>query len=159
MRRARVGLGMLVLSLATAHVAAAEPYEVGDAIRAMRLTTQFDEEVEVGAATRLVLITHDMGAGDVAKAVLAAQTADTLAARGAVYVADISRMPGLVSRLIAIPRMRRRSYPVLLDRTGETGRLFPAMAGAVTAVWLENGRITRLEQLVSEEGVRAALEP
>jgi hypothetical protein len=98
-----------------------------------------------------------MDAGRIAKAVLAEHTAATLAARGAVYVADISKMPGLVSRLIAIPRMRRRPYPVLLDREALTIRRFPATGGRVTAVHLAEGRITAIEQLDSEATLRAAL--
>jgi NADPH-dependent ferric siderophore reductase len=123
----------------------------------MTFETQHGETVVVGPSTRLVLVTHDMEAGNMAKAVLAKHTAPSLAARGAVYVADISKMPGVISRLMAIPRMRRRPYPVLLDRDATTARVFPVADGKVTAVWLEGGRITRLEQLGSQQAIRAAL--
>ena len=104
-----------------------------------------------------MLVTHDMDAGRIAKAVLADHTAATLAERGAVYVADISKMPGFVSRLMAIPRMRRRPYPVLLDRDALTVHRFPLAEGRVTAVHLADGRITAIEQLGAEDAVRAAL--
>lgn len=157
MRRAGGGLGILLATVAVAAAASAEPYAVGDRVPPMTFETQFEEKVVIGPTTRLVLVTHDMDAGDVAKKVLADHTAASLEARGAVYVADVSKMPGLVSRFLAIPRMRRRPYPVLLDREAVTARAFPVVEGTVTAVWLEDGRITRLEQLASEDAVRAAL--
>jgi hypothetical protein len=150
----------LVVALAgwlLASVAWAEPYAIGDRIAPMTFETQFGETVIVGAAMRLVLITHDMDAGEIAKAVLAAHTTASLDARRAVYVADVSKMPGLVSRWIAIPRMRRRPYRVLLDRDGASASAFPIAPGAVTGVWLDDGRIVRIEQLTSADGVRTAL--
>ena len=100
-----LAIGLVALSVP---VADAEPYHAADVIRPFSLETQHGTRVEIGAATRLVLVTHDMDAGKIARAVLEEHTEDTLAERHAVYVANISRMPGFVSRLIAIPRMRRR---------------------------------------------------
>jgi enoyl-CoA hydratase/carnithine racemase len=153
---ARLAAGCVAVLLAVT-TARAEPWGVGDRIAPMSFQTQHDETFVVGPPVRLVLITHDMGAGDVAKAVLAEHDAASLAARGAVYVADIARMPGLVSRFVAIPRMRNRPYPVLLDREAATARAFGVEDGAVTAVWLDDGRITRLERLRTEAALRAAL--
>lgn len=156
------GMPLLAATIALAlarPATAADPYAVGDTIRPMTFETQFDTSVTIGPETRLVLITHDMDAGDVAKRVLAGHTTASLAERGAVYVADVSKMPGFVSRLIAIPRMRKRAYPVLLDREAETAVAFPVVEGTVTAVWLEDGRVARVAQLASEDDVRAALAP
>lgn len=152
----RIVRGVLPALLALP-LAAAAPYAVGDRVTPMTLPTASGETVVVGPGTRLVLVTHDMDGGAIAKAVLAGHTRATLAARGAVYVADVSGMPALVTRFIAMPRMRRRPYPVLLDRDGATRTSFPVVAGAVTAVWLDDGRIVRLEQLASEAALRAAL--
>ena len=135
-----MGCLVVLASLLAEPAIATEPHAVGDTVAPIRFETQFGDEVAIDASIRLVLVTHDMDAGSIAKAVLGEHTAATLAARGAVYVADVSKMPGFVSRMIAIPRMRRRPYPVLLDRDGETSRLFPMASGAVAsglgyAIW------------------------
>ena len=156
MRFTGVVLVMGIIGLAVP-VAGAEPYDVGDVVQPFSLDTQHGTAVEVGVATQLVLVTHDMDAGKIARAVLEEHTEATLAERGAVYVADISRMPGFVSRLIAIPRMRRRPYPVLLDREGVTAGLFAHEEGKVTVVRLEAGRVTDITLVDSESAVREAL--
>jgi hypothetical protein len=150
-------LGLLATLALAASATAGPPYAVGDRVDPMTFETQHGREVTIGPATRLVLVTHDMDAGGIAKAVLTGHTAASLAARRAVYVADIAGMPGFVSRMFAIPRMRKRPYPVLLDRDAATARAFPTAEGKVTAVWLEEQRITRIDQLGSEAAVRTAL--
>jgi hypothetical protein len=157
MRRIVRSVLPVLVALLAVRLATAAPYGVGDRMAPMTLPTPSGEAVVVGPGTRLVLVTHDMDGGAIAKAVLADHTRVTLAARGAVYVADVSGMPGLVTRFVAIPRLRRRPYPVLLDRDGATRTLFPVVAGAVTAVSLDDGRIVRLEQLTSEAALRATL--
>ena len=53
-------------------------------------------------------------------------------------------MPGMVARLIAVPRMRKRPYPMLLDRDGEATRLFPTRAGAATILTLDSLQIVEV---------------
>jgi len=56
-------------------------------------------------------------------------------------------MPRLVAKLFALPSMRRRPYPMLLDRDGQTTARLPDVAGTVTVISLERLKITRVEQL------------
>jgi hypothetical protein len=69
----------------------------------------------VSEATRVLLLTRDMDAGGFVREALAEDGAACLDRAGAVYVADVHRVPGVIRRIVAIPRMRTRPYPVLLD--------------------------------------------
>jgi hypothetical protein len=90
---------------------------------------------------------------------LASEGAAQLEKAGAVYVADVSGMPGLIRRLFAIPRMRERGYPVLLDVEGVPTARFPVEAGKASWIRLEGLRIAEIRFLASAEEVKAALAP
>jgi hypothetical protein len=125
-----------------AAAAFAAPYAVGDEVHPFALDDQHGQRVEVDAAVRVLVVTRDMGGGDVVKEALAGADQAFLDARHAVHVADISRMPGLISRMIALPRMRKRPYRVLIDTDGAVARQFPAVEGKPTVVALDHLRVT-----------------
>jgi len=133
------------------------PLRVGDTMPELRLEDQHGAARVVDAATRAILFSRDMDGGDLLKSALEALPEGTLDRAPVVYVADISGMPGLVTRLFALPSMRRRPYPMLLDRTGEATELLPDVEGRATVIHLEDLRITQVEHLDRPEAVRARI--
>jgi hypothetical protein len=150
-------IGALALGLAWVQPAQGEPYAVGSSIEPLALADQHGVERRVDAATRGLLLSRDMDGGGFVREALASEGAARLEKAGAVYVADVSRMPGLIRRMIAIPRMRGRGYPVLLDTEGAATARFPAEAGKASWIRLEGLRIAEIRILASAEDVTAAL--
>lgn len=147
---------VLVLSVA-AGVARAEPYAVGAQLEPLELPDQHGQTRHVDAGRRALLFTRDMDAGDVLKQALAADGKALLDAAGAVYVADVSRMPAFVRRMFALPRLRERPYPVLLDTEGTKTARLPGQAGKITFLVLDQLRIVEIRYLGTAEEVRSAL--
>jgi hypothetical protein len=151
-------IAALLLGLAGA-AASAEPFAVGESLEPLALADQHGVERRVDAATRGILLTRDMDGGGFVREALASEGAAQLEQAGAVYVADVSRMPGLIRRMFAIPRMRERGYPVLLDTEGTSTARFPAQPGKASWIRLEGLRVAEVRFLTSAEEVRAALAP
>lgn len=155
---AALSLCCALAAVAVAEEPAPRPYAIGDLVDPVVLQDQHGHEHLLGEDVRLVLFARDMDAGDLAAEALEDGGAELLEARHAVYVADIHRMPALVSRLFALPSLRRRGYPVWLDREGrETARL-PAEPGKLTLLRLRGLRVTGIDYADSAAAVRAALE-
>jgi hypothetical protein len=121
------------------------------------LDDQHGKTHAVDATTQLILYSRDMDGGDVVKQVLEPLGDDYLERSRAVYIADISRMPGLISKTIAIPRMRGRSYATLLDREGSTQSVIPSQPGKATVLRLEALRVVDVRYLGSVDELRGAL--
>jgi len=145
----------LVLLLAAA--ARAEPYAVGSALEPLEFADQHDQVRTVDASRRALLFTRDMQAGDLLKRALAEDGAAQLERAGAVYVADVSGMPALVLRMFALPRLRQRPYPILLDRDGSQTARLPSQSGKVSLLVLDALRVKEIRYLESPEEIRAAL--
>lgn len=135
--------------------AGAEPYAVGERIEPFTLEDQHGESHRVDESVAVILFGRDMSTDKIVKAALEQADPDALRARRVVYVADIDGMPRLVAKLFALPSMRRRSYPMLLDRDGQTTARLPDVAGTVTVLHLDRLKITRVEYLTEPAEVRA----
>jgi hypothetical protein len=138
------------------------PLRVGDTIPELTLQDQHGAQRVVDASARVILFSRDMDGGDVLKTALEDLPEGTLEERGIVYVSDISGMPGIIARLFAVPSMRRRPYPMLLDRTGEATALLPDEPGEATLIHLDALRITRIEHFDDADAARErilSLEP
>ncbi|MEZ4290979.1 MAG: pirin family protein [Myxococcota bacterium] len=105
--------------------AAGDTAGVGEVLSPIALEDQHGVLHQIDDSTRVVLFSRDMDGGRLLKAALAEVPASALTERGAVYVSDISGMPRPVATLFALPGMRRRPYPMLLDRDGEATRVLP----------------------------------
>jgi hypothetical protein len=155
-RLRRVAQGGCAILLLAAPLAHAGTLAVGQALPAMTLFDQHERPVPLDANTRLVLFAADKAAGDLMQGVLAGLPAGALGQHAAVYVADISGMPAMVTRLFALPALREQAYPVALGRLpGDTAAL-PRKKGAVTVMRFDRGALRSVDYL-SEPGALGAL--
>jgi hypothetical protein len=148
---------VLLVALLLALPAGAETYVVGNTLPELSMKDQHGEPHAIGEDVRGVLFSRDMDGGGVLRKALEQGGADLLKKTGSVYVADVSRMPGLVRRFFALPRLRRRGYPVLLDEDGSLTKDFPSAEGKGTLIELKGLRITRIRHFSAPEELAAAL--
>lgn len=113
----------------------------GQMFPVLSLPDQHGESTEIGDDTEIVLFAADKPASDLLNGFLAEQGDDFLSSRKAAYIADISGMPGLISRMIALPRMRERPYRILLVEDSAQASFMPSREDAVTVVRLAKRRV------------------
>lgn len=144
--------------LASAATADSDPYSVGDPIEPFTLEDQHGISRTLDESVDILLFSRDMKGGDALKAALADAPEGFLEQRRAIYVSDLSGMPGFVTRLFAIPNMRDRGYPIWLDLDGESTARLPDEMGKATVLFVSDREITRALHLETPDEIRAALE-
>ncbi len=150
-RRAPLALALL------GTLAAAASYGPNTVIQPFSLDDQHGHSARVDERVRLLVVSRDMQGGNVVKAALSDADQAFLEARDAVYVADVSRMPAMITRLFALPRMRQRPYRILLDRDGSVTHDVPCDAGEATVIRLDRLRVTEIVPARSAEALRQAI--
>ena len=85
------------------------------------------------------------------------QPKDFLASRQAVYLADMSRMPGLITRTFALPALREQPFRIGVSLNETHLADWPRQAEAVTLIHLDQGRVQRIEFAGSEAELQRAL--
>lgn len=151
MKAARV----LLLSLLPFMANAAE---VGDTLAPFTLNDQHDTAFTLDASTRVLLAAGDMDGAKLVKAALAEQPKGYLEARHAVFVADIQRMPALISKLFAVPAMRDYSYRVVLDREGQVVPQYAVAENQVLLLQLDNGKLVQKQSFSDADTLRKAID-
>ncbi len=136
----------------------ANALEQGDKLAPFTLLDQYDQAYSLGADTQILLVARDMDGAKLVKAALAEQPKGYLEARAAVFVADIQRMPALISKLFAVPAMRDYSYRVLLDRDGRVASRYPGQEGQVQWLQLQQGVLVSQRAFTDAAALKAALE-
>jgi hypothetical protein len=157
-RRLGRALGIAIALIAVAPVGLAQTLETGTRISAFSIQDQHGQTHRIDDHVKAILFARDMDASRHIDEVLRARSA-TLEDGRVAWISDISRMPRLISRFVAIPSMRGRPYRMLLDHDGALTRDFPGEAGKVTLLRLDDLRIDRIEKLDSAEALGAALAP
>lgn len=134
------------------------PYQVGDSLPALALQDQHDKPQVLSADIQVVLYTTGMKGGGVIRDILDNEEADYLPSRNAMFISNISGMPGVIASMIALPRMRSHDYSIVLDAKGEATARIPAQSNSATILRLENRKITDIQFTKNPEVVRAAVE-
>lgn len=131
---------------------------VGDPLPALQINDQHDRAWNSGLVLKLLLFTATRKGGEVVHEVFQTNGAELLQQKNAAIVADIHRMPLIITRLVALPRMRDYSYPVYLIRDDSGGAAFPQRSDQVTVLRFVNGRVAAIDFAADAESLRALLE-
>ena len=136
----------------------ASALDAGDPVAPWTLLDQHDQPFTLNEQTRTLLVARSMEGAKMVNQALDGKPKGFLESRQTVFLADIQKMPALIARMFAIPKMRDYSYRVVLDRDA---RIAPRYAGDEDKVlWLQmrDGRLVSQRQFGSAEQLRAALE-
>lgn len=138
-------------------LAGAAPVQPGQPLPPLQLKNQHDQAWQVAPQTRLVIFAAGRKASNLVMEVLAPQPAGFLGSRQAVYLADMSRMPGFVTRTFALPALREQKFEVGVSLDEKTLSGWPREDDAVTLIRLESGRVVSHEYIRTEAQLKAVL--
>ncbi len=149
----------IAFNLITVQHAAAEPIQLGETVAGYTLEDQFGKEHRIEKMPRTVILSFEKSTGAVANEFLAAQRNDYLSQNDAVFIADIARMPGIVTTFIALPRMRRLSYTILLSYDDEFRTKYPVRKTMLTVLHFgEESQVTQIQFIRDPVALQAAIE-
>ncbi len=87
---------------------------VGEKIAPFTLKTQHDKKMSISDKTKMIIFVFSKGSGHTVKQFLDKQAPDYLSKRDIVFVADVSPMPSLIRKYLAMPDLKSRKYPIML---------------------------------------------
>jgi hypothetical protein len=132
--------------------------KLGDTLTESKFIDQFDQTHSVGKQTKMLFFAKSKHAGSLMTDIISDLASDHLHKQNAVYIADISGMPSLVSRFIALPRMRDITTPILLVREAENASWLPSKEDKVTVIKVVDGKVAQIDFTAEKERLRRLLE-
>jgi hypothetical protein len=118
---------------------------------------QFGEPISLSASTQWLVFSYDKTGGDWVKQALVDLQINDIEARGGLYVADVSAMPSVITKLFALPKMRNYEFKMALDMSGDLTKDWPRTEGTVTLMRLNGLTVVEKTQANSPEQVKAFL--
>ena len=148
---------LLSVLLMSASAAFAAPVVLEQPLPTLTLQDQHTQPWGVKADTRLVVFAAGRKPSNVVMEVLGAQAKGFLESRQAVYVADMSRMPGFVTRTFALPALREQPFAVGVNLDDKQLADWPRQDDAITLIRLEGGRVSSIAYARTAAELKTAL--
>lgn len=117
---------------------------IGKELVLPKLANQFDQHTALSNETKWVVFSHDKASSKIVKAAFEKHTNSTLKAANIQYYADISGMPGFISRFVAIPRMKKLPYSVVMGQEDDELAHLPKEEDKVSLIQVENGKVVQV---------------
>ncbi len=123
---------------------------VGDTLPKIILADQFEKQHQVNEKDKLLILTFEKDIAEKVKQYLEVQSTDFLKNKQAKYISDISKMPSLVTSWIAIPKMKKYPFSIMLIYD-EYGKNFSQKNGKITVYRINKNKIISVEFIVPDK--------
>ena len=130
--------------------AIASTLTIGNNLPTLKIKDQFEKEHIVDANIKTILFSASKTEGTTIKEFLLTKDKDYLATTKSAYIADITGMPGIITSLIAMPKMKAYPFSVLLVYDANKG-FFPVQEDMISVISLDNGKITDIKYVKTAE--------
>ncbi len=123
---------------------------IGNDLPTLTIKDQFEKDFTVDANIKTIIFSATKTEGTTIKEFLLTKDKDYLTTNKTVYIADITGMPSLITKFIAMPKMKDYPFSVLLVDEANKG-LFSVKEDMISIISLENGKITDIKYVKTAE--------
>ncbi len=148
----------LVLATFSMAALAQNPLQEGAPLPVISLMNQHEKPAEIPRNTRRVLFAADNAGAEMMMTLLDAKAGNWLQETQQVYLADIHKMPALISRMFALPKLQEKPYNVILGREETDLAAWPRQKGCVTLIPVAAGLLGKPDYACNSGALQNALD-
>ena len=113
---------------------------IGDTFKSYNFENPNEEIKTLKPNTKLLLVSFEMELSKGIHSWLEGKEADYLEKHNAEYIADITKMPSIITYLFARPKMKKYAFPILLIKDENFAPEFPVEEGKFIAFELDESK-------------------
>ena len=121
----------------------AQELKEGDPIQQMVIKDQFEKNISLTTQTKQIMIAFSKEQGEKVKVFLEANP-NYLADNNAIYLMDVSTVPGMVMSMFMLPKFKKYSYTIGLVENEKDIAYFPKKENLITVITLDNLNVTSI---------------
>ncbi|AXH13606.1 hypothetical protein [Halarcobacter bivalviorum] len=140
----------IILFLSLVLCAFSQELSINDKINNFSLANQFDEKKTIDSKVNTIIVSFEKDTGKEVNEFLEQKTSGFLREHHAVFIANISGMPMIITKMFALPKMKNYKHEILLIYDENDDR-FKAQDGMSTLYRLENGVIKSIEFITKDD--------
>jgi len=139
---------LLLVSLSIC--AYSQEFVIDNAIPKFSLANQFDEKRTIDSSIETIVVSFEKDTGKEVNQFLEEKKPLFLKNHHAIFIANISGMPMIITKMFALPKMKNYKHEILLIYDEKDDR-FRAKDGKSTLYRLENGVIKSIEFISKDD--------
>lgn len=126
-------------------------------LKAVAFTDQWEKANPLTEQTQWVVFSHHMTGGDWVKESLTDFNVTNLARLNGLYVADVSGMPSLITKYMAMPKMRDYAFQMALAMDDEMVEGWPQKEDQVSVILLDKLSVKEVKYFADKASLQAYL--
>lgn len=108
--------------------------------------------------TELIVVAFEKDTGKLVNEYLKSKDPYYMPKRHAIYIADISNMPTIITNIFALPKLRKYKHPIYLHFDDEFGDFVPSKEEQITIIRVKNKKVTGISYVTTMKELQAAIE-
>ena len=116
------------------------------------------KKLVIPSNVRTVVVSYEKDTGKLVNEYLASKYPPYLGRINAVFIADINEMPSIITKLFALPKMRKYKHTIYLHNTDKFSKYVPAKDEKITIIKIENQKVKSISYITTAKELRQALE-
>lgn len=153
--------GLLIWIFFPVALCFADALKIGSDLRSENLIQFFDQHGNLQTIpneTKYLVFASDMDASKIIHPYLLELKQEGMNSKKLIFLADIHKMPTIITKMIALPRMREYPYKIHLIQDEVRGNFFPKEKGKLIILNLDNYKIQKISKASSKEELEKLLE-
>lgn len=138
----------LILSILFSTLVYCSPLKLNDKISNFSLTDQFDRIHTITNDVSTIVITFEKETLNSVNDFLSKKEKDFLERNNAIFIANISCLPNIFTRMFTLPKLRDYKYSILLIYDEKSAKFFE-VENKITVYSIENGIVKDIKYLSS----------
>ena len=132
--------------------------QLGDEIPKFEYETQREEKKALSEEVKTLVFTSEMEASKIAHSLFEKEGEEYLKKNFVFFLSDIHKMPSLITRFVALPKMKKYNYSIHLIKESGQGDIFPKQKAMLTVLKLKNLKVLSINYAKDEIELRKLIE-
>jgi len=115
-------------------------------------------QMKVPKSTRLIVVAFEKDTGALVNDYLKTQDPMYMPKRNAIFIADINKMPTIITNLFALPKMKEYKHLVYLHYQEEFQNFVPHKEEKLTLIQIKDGKVENISYISTKDELKAAIE-
>jgi len=151
-------LAALTLSVA---ILGAAPLKVGSLINSLdgfKYETPTGRQMKIPKKTKLVIVAFEKDTGALVNEYLNTQNPFYLPRNNSVFIADISKMPSVITSMFALPKLQKYKHLIYLHYDDKFKNIVPNEEQKITLLRVEDSKIKEISFISTQQELKTAIE-
>jgi hypothetical protein len=115
-------------------------------------------EIKIPKDVKLILVSFEKDTGALVNEYLNAQSPNYLQKHNSIFIADINKMPSVITKMFALPKLRKYKHPIYINYDEKFEQSVLGKEEMVTLLHVENSLIKNISFIKTKEELKAVIE-